>query len=95
MKLAQGLEKLRINVLLRETVDDKLIAHVLPVEQENCLYPDPTPTHEAGQTAATAAAKTDAAAPVAPAANSVTGANSTSDGDAAGGKIRPDRAPVD
>jgi puromycin-sensitive aminopeptidase len=45
MKLTQGLEKLRINVLLRQTVDadpdKKLTQHLLPVTAETCIAPNP------------------------------------------------------
>jgi len=41
MKLAQGLEQLRINVLLRATVDDKLKQYLLPTQTENCTAPNP------------------------------------------------------
>lgn len=44
MKLTQGLEKLRINVLLRQTVDGKLTQHLLPVAQETCVAPNPIET---------------------------------------------------
>ena len=41
MKLTQGLEKLRINVLLRQTVDEKVTQHLLPVTAETCIAPNP------------------------------------------------------
>lgn len=90
MQLAQGLEKLRINVLLRQTVDDKVIAHVLPVEQETCMSPEPVITATGDITAApskdTAVKGADASssAPEAPSNPAPT----------AGGTVSPDRAPA-
>jgi len=46
MKLTQGLEKLRINVLLRQTVDHKVMQHLLPTATETCVAPNPVETGE-------------------------------------------------